>query len=381
MKINLVFLIVFLFSTELFGINNYSEIDKRSISVPDSLRTVDQISTYLTKDLKSEEEKVRAFYIWISHNIKYDLDKKNSGKKYISKTAQIDDVLEKRQGICSHYSALFNVFCQKSGIKSYVIKGYGRKGTGEISDLAHSWNAVQIDTNYYFIDVTWASGYVQNNIYVNQFRDEYFLIEPKIFIKTHLPFDPVWQFSDNPINILEFNNQNYLKLSIKGNYNFRALISEIENQNSLIYFEQLNKRLLSLEEFNDLILTEIMDNAFQITFEKCRIAVDSLNFATDNFNLYIKQKNFRFRIPHIEDSELRELISSVERPLYKADVILQNVFTFNPDLNIQISRFKKNIQEFESKMKIEKDFIDKYINTKKSFRFLLFIELKTANSQ
>lgn len=381
MKINLVFLIVFLFGTELFGINDYSEIDKKSISIPDSLRTVDQISTYLTKDLNSEEEKVRAFYIWISHNIKYDLDTKNSGKKYISIAAQIDDVLEKRQGLCQHFSALFHAFCQKSGIKSYVIKGYGRKGSGEISDITHSWNAVLIDTNYYCIDVTWASGYVQNNIYVNQFQDEYFLIEPKIFIKTHLPFDPVWQFSDNPINILEFNNENYLKLSIKGNYNFRALISEIENQNSLTYFEQLNKRLLSLEEFNDLILTEIMDNAFQITFEKCRIAVDSLNFATDNFNLYIKQKNARFRIPYIEDSELRELISSVERPLYKADVILQNVFTFNPDLNIQISRFKKNMQEFESKMKIEKDFIDKYINTKKSFRFLLFIELKTANSQ
>lgn len=379
MRINLIFLIVFLFGTELFGISDYSAIDKKSISIPDSLRTADQISAYLTKGLASEKEKVRAFYIWISHNIRYDLDKKITDKKYISKAEQIDDVLEKRQGICSHYSALFHVFCQKSGIKSYVIKGYGRKGNGEISDLPHSWNAVQIGTNYYFIDVTWASGYVVNNVYVNQFRDEYFLIDPKIFIKTHLPFDPVWQFSDNPINILEFNNQNYLKLSTKGNYDFRALISEIENQNSLTYFEQLNKRLLSLGEPNDLILSEIMDNAFQITFEKCRMALDSLNCAIDNFNRYIKQKNSRFRTPNIEDNQLRELIDGIERPLSKADGILQNVFTFNPVLNIQISEFKKGVQEFDSKLKIEKNFVDKYIKTKKSFRFLLFIELKTVN--
>lgn len=373
MRMNLVFLIVFLFSSKLFGITDYTEIDKKSVSVPDSLKTADQISAYLTKGLKNDIEKVRAFYIWISHNINYDLENRGSTKRFKSKADVIDYVLKNRKGICQQYSELFHVFCQKTGIKSFVIGGYARNGQKQISDVAHSWNAVQIGPNYYFIDVTWASGFTINNLYMNQFHDEYFLIEPLLFVTTHLPFDPVWQFSDNPITIFDFNNQNFLKLSEKGNYNYRAFIAEIEKQDRLTYLEQVNKRLFGLDELNDLLLDEIKENAFQITYEKGRIATEAYNTATDNYNLYINLKNSRFRNPDIEDAKLRELISDVERPLYKADFMFQNVFTFNPDLRMQISRFQKSIQEFEAKLKIESSFIDKYIKTKRPFRFLQFI--------
>lgn len=373
MRMNFVFLIVFLFSSKLFGITDYTEIDKKSVSIPDSLKTAEQISAYLTKDLKNDIEKVRAFYIWISHNINYDLGNKGTTKRFKSITEVIDDVLKNRKGICQQYAELFHVFCQKSGVKSFVIGGYARNVQTQISDVAHSWNAVQIGTNYYFMDVTWASGLTINNVYVNQFRDKYFLIEPLLFVKTHLPFDPVWQFSDNPITIFDFNNQNFLKLSAKGNFNYRASIAEIEKQDRLTYLEQVNKRMFGLDELNDLLLDEIKENAFQITYEKGRIAVDLFNTATDNYNLYIKLKNSRFRNPDIEDAKLRELISDVERPLYKADFIFQNVFTFNPDLRIQFSRFQKSIQEFEAKLRIESAFIDKYIKTKRPIRFLQFI--------
>jgi len=57
MRMNLVFLIVLLFNSKLFGITDYSEIDKKSVSVPDSLKRADQISAYLTKDLKNDIER------------------------------------------------------------------------------------------------------------------------------------------------------------------------------------------------------------------------------------------------------------------------------------------------------------------------------------
>ena len=373
MRMNFVFLIVFLFSSKLFGITDYSEIDKRSVCIPDSLKTAEQISTYLTKDLKTEIEKVRAFYIWISHNINYDMENKGTTKRFKSIADVIDDVLKNRKGICQQYAELFHLFCQKSGIKSFVIGGYTRNGQTQISDVAHSWNAVQIGMNFYFMDVTWASGFTINNVYVNQFRDDFFLIEPLLFVKTHLPFDPIWQFSDNPITIFDFNNQNFLKLSEKGNYNYRAFIAEIENQDRLTYLEQVSKRMLGLDELNDLLLDEIKENAFQITYEKGKIAADSFNTATDNYNLYIKLKNSRFRNPVIEDAKLPELIRNVERPLYKADFMFQNVFTFNPDLRMQFSTFKMNIEEFKAKLRIESAFIDKYIKTKRPLRFLQFI--------
>ena len=229
MKVNLAALITLLFCAQLFGATDYTAIDKRSVSIPDSLKTVQQISTYLTSGLTTEKEKVRAFYIWISHNIDYDFYKITADKKYQTKTELVNDVLDRKQGVCRHFAELFQFFCQQSGIKSYTIAGYARMSTGKISGASHVWNAVRIDSSYYNIDVTWASGHQTNNAYVKEFRDEFFLIEPRQFIKTHLPFDPVWQFLDNPIDIHDFNNENYSKLSTTGNYNYRALIAKLKN--------------------------------------------------------------------------------------------------------------------------------------------------------
>lgn len=372
MKINLVALITLLFCIQLFGANDYTAIDKRSVSIPDSLKTAEQISTYLASGLTTEKEKVRAFYIWISHNIDYDFYKINADKKYQTKTELVNDVLEMKQGVCRHFAELFHFFCQQSGIKSYAINGYARLSTGKISGASHVWNAVRIDSSYYNIDVTWASGYQTNNEYVKEFRDDFFLIEPRQFIKTHLPFDPVWQFLDNPIDIHDFNNENYSKLLTPGNYNYRALIAKIEKQDNLGYLEQANKRLIVSGEMNELTVREIYENAIQITFEKCRIAVDSLNSAIDNYNLYISHKNAKFHTPAIEDDKLKEILVTIERPLLKAEVMFQNLFTFNDDLNVQIVKFKKELQEFKLKLQIEKNFIDKFTKTKKSLRFLLF---------
>jgi hypothetical protein len=371
MRISLSFLIVFLFSSRLFGLNDFTEIDSRSVSIPDSLKTVEQISAYLTKDLTHEADKVRAFYIWIAHNIRYDLSKKDT--KYKLKVELIEEVLKERHGVCQHYSELFHAFCQKSGIKSFVIDGYSRRDNGEVSNIAHSWNAVEIDSNYFNIDVTWASGYLMKDEYVNQFRDLYFLIEPKEFLKTHLPFDPLWQFVDNPINILDFNNQDLSKLFLIGNYNYRALIEKIESQSWLVNLEQHNKRLLSSEGLNDLILKEVEENVLQISYEKCRIAVDTLNSAIDNYNLYIKHKNTRFREPFIDDGKLMYLIANIDRPLSKADLTFRNIFTLNYDLNKQVANLRKNLGEFKLKLEVEMRFVDKYIKTKKTFRFLLFV--------
>src|SRR5665648_461399 len=110
MRMNLVFFIVFLFSSKLFGITDYSEIDKKSVSIPDSLKTAEQISAYLTKDLKNDIEKARAFYIWISHNINYDLENKGTTKRFKSKAEVIDDVLKTEKGYASNTLNCFTCF-------------------------------------------------------------------------------------------------------------------------------------------------------------------------------------------------------------------------------------------------------------------------------
>jgi hypothetical protein len=370
-RVVLIFAFIFI-SAIVLANNNYRKVDSLSVSVPDTLKTAKEIANYLVQNSVNEKEKVRAFYIWISHNLKYDLSSRNTEIVFNSKRELVEDALNRREGRCLHYSELFHEFCQQSGIKSFVITGYSRQPSGDISTVAHTWNAVYVDSGFYNIDVTWAAGYLLDTVYIHEFRDDYFLIEPKVFIHNHLPFDPVWQFIDNPITFYDFNNQNFSNLNISGRFNYLELITQFGKQDKITNLEEANKRIMQSGELNDLILAEISKNVLEITNEKCRIAIDTLNNAIDKYNLYISYKNNRFNEPAIGDDDIKKLILEFEKTLFNADAMFQNVFTVNPDLNSQLARFKNKTKEMEDKLKMEKEFVDKYTRTLNPLRFFLF---------
>ena len=177
-------LIGFIFITVIgFTQSDFTSVDANSRTVPDSLTDYSHIAIYLCRDLQSDTEKVRAIYIWVSHNIKYDLEQLNSRRRYRSANEIIDAAMHERKGVCQHYSEHLHAMCKAVDLKSYVISGYTLMEDGAIANLSHAWNAVSLESGFYQIDATWAAGYKHNNTYVHTFRDEYFLIEPEIFIK------------------------------------------------------------------------------------------------------------------------------------------------------------------------------------------------------
>ena len=155
----IVFTGLFIISTVGFGQSSFAVIDDKSKTTPDSLTNFKEIAYFLTDDLKTDTEKARALYIWIAHNITYDLSQMNSNQRYNSSQEIIDEVLTNRQGICQHYSELYLAMSKSVGLKSYLISGYTRDVFGNIADVSHAWNGVRIDSNFFLIDVTWAAGY------------------------------------------------------------------------------------------------------------------------------------------------------------------------------------------------------------------------------
>ncbi|WP_029489675.1 transglutaminase-like domain-containing protein [Aquimarina agarivorans] len=118
--------------------SDYGAIDQRSKTVPDSITDYKLITKYLTDGLTGEREKVRAIYIWIAHNIKYDLAQLNSEKRYNSNQEIINEAMATKKGVCQHYSELFCAMGASIGLKTYLIKGYTRDALGEIADLSHA---------------------------------------------------------------------------------------------------------------------------------------------------------------------------------------------------------------------------------------------------
>lgn len=61
------------------------------------------------------------------------------------------NTLKYREAVCGGFARTFNFLCKKSGIDIIYILGIGLNGT-------HAWNMINIDENWYHVDVTWMTG-------------------------------------------------------------------------------------------------------------------------------------------------------------------------------------------------------------------------------
>ncbi|MCR4793692.1 MULTISPECIES: transglutaminase domain-containing protein [Ruminococcus] len=82
---------------------------------------------------------------------------------------------------CEGYAKAFNYLAAKLGLESVVITGTTDKGEN------HAWNQVNIDGEWYNIDVTWA-----DTDKVGEMRQMYFLCSDVEFSKTHYADDSLF---------------------------------------------------------------------------------------------------------------------------------------------------------------------------------------------
>lgn len=106
----------------------------------------------LTKNLKTDREKINAVYRFVVENISYDYDKiKNIPTTYVP---DIDRILADGKGICYDYSALFAAMLRSLGIPCKLVKGYSSNVKGY-----HAWNEVYLadEDRWAIIDTTYDS--------------------------------------------------------------------------------------------------------------------------------------------------------------------------------------------------------------------------------
>ena len=75
---------------------------------------------------------------WLTHNLYYDQSYEFYG---------VDSIL-RGYGVCDAYSKSYLMLCRKAGIPVGRIRG---TADGE----SHSWNAIQLNGNWYYVDATW----------------------------------------------------------------------------------------------------------------------------------------------------------------------------------------------------------------------------------
>ena len=123
--------------------------------IPDSvIYDVEKLGLALTQNVEKENDKACHIFQWIRTNIKYDSEAYRRNKKRINATTA--DVLKRREAVCLGYSQLFAEMCQAAGLNAMVIDGYSKQGAipPDMEEGDHAWNAVQIDVQWYLVDVT-----------------------------------------------------------------------------------------------------------------------------------------------------------------------------------------------------------------------------------
>lgn len=361
-------------------VNPFAAIDKKALQLPDSLtNTTDQIAAYITANFRTDTDKSRAIFIWVASNIQYDIDNMFAINFYATRKDEIANALSTRKGICENYASLFTEICLKSGIKSFVVEGYTQQN-GFADYIPHAWSAALIDTAWFMFDPTWGSGYVSGGKFFKKINNAYYKASPATLIKSHMPFDYLWQFLYYPVTNQEFYEGKTQQNSAKAFFNFKDSIASYEKQNPA---EQLTSSAYRVEKNgvkNSMIFDRLRHLKLEIERQRQEKIVNLYNVAAadynkgiNEFNDFINYRNQRF-IPMKTDPEIQNMIDIADNQLKDAKAKLVQII--NPDANTLnlVQQLTKSIDDAATHVTEQEDWLKEYFSKRKSGRKSMFYE-------
>ncbi len=295
---------------------DFKDVDRYALSVKKS-KDYRQLAKKLAEPFSLEVDKARAIFVWIAHNIKYDVKKRGKkgrtkitgkSKKEIEikkrklKLKRIQKAYTSEKGVCEDYSLLFIEMCKAVGLEAVYVNGYAKFGREEIGKIPnssnHAWNAIKINGKWELIDVTWAAGTVdfKRNRFVKEFSDFFFLADPGLFIFNHFPNDPKWQLLSKKVGKKEFASLPYLHSSFYkyGVKNFSPHNAYVK-RNSIIKL-QLNR----IDEKLGLYISERPTKKKYTVPENGKVEIKLPNSIRRNQSIIIGVKKNKKFLPLIE---------------------------------------------------------------------------------
>ena len=115
-----------------------AEVDKK----------VDEIIESLELEDKTDFEKIAAIHDYICDNVEYGSAEKGGDTVRTAYGALIEG-----RAVCQGYSVSLYRLLLEAGIDNRIIFGKGLSETGDSG--AHTWNIIELNDEYYYIDATW----------------------------------------------------------------------------------------------------------------------------------------------------------------------------------------------------------------------------------
>lgn len=182
-----------------------------------------KLTKELTNPYTEQLLKARAIFIWITENIRYDYKFFNKDKEIQPPECKpgvnceqlfrdwennyLKKVLKKKKAICDGYARLFKKMCDITGIRNEIIVGYTKikpYQVGITGPVNHAWNAIWLDSTYFLLDATWASGSCEEDeetgkllSFQKGYNDYYWFTSFHDLSRNHYPKEGKWVFEPN----------------------------------------------------------------------------------------------------------------------------------------------------------------------------------------
>ncbi len=361
--------------------NEYATIDQKALLLPDSLtKTTDQIAAFVNSNFATDHEKSRAIFIWVASNIEYDIDNMFAINFYEKIEEKIAKPLKTRKGICGNYAALFTEICKKAGLKSYVIEGY-TKQNGFTNYIPHAWSATLIDNTWFLFDPTWGSGYANSGKFFKRINNDFFKASPTTLIKSHMPFDYLWQFLNYPITNQEFFEGKIQQNKSKPFFSFKDTLEIYESQNQI---EQLSATAYRIEKNgvkNSMVFDRLQHLKLEIERDRQNKIVSLYNSAGATYNEGINYLNdfidFRNKqfTPHKSDNEIQKMLNDVDNALKAATQNLEQITDADASTESLIKQLSKAIDAAAVQTKEQQDWLKQYLSKNKTGRKSMFYKV------
>jgi hypothetical protein len=366
-----------------------SHAEKVALNAPDSVElNIGLLSDYFSANLKGKNELLRAFYIWTAREISYDVDNMYNPQPVVNRGELIKKVLKERRAVCQGYSEVFHELCKNTGIECYLINGYTRHD-GVIMPLSHTWVLARPDTGWFFFDPTWGSGYVNNAVFTSRFSNEWYMVPPAVMVKTHMPFDPLWQCLYYPLTSADFYNNEkpekepqryfafpdsilaYQASGLKEQYEStlrRVEANGVVNSN-IGEFVRLLRHNIEIEKNNKEVM---LRNDLAYRFND---AVAEFNKATLLFNEYVAYWNKQFK-PLRPDDQIREMMDTCVNTLARTEKMLSEISPREESLQQNKTMLLQSLVQLKQQLGSHQAFLREYFATPKTNRPKLFYTFK-----
>jgi hypothetical protein len=279
---------------------------------------------------------------------------------------------------------VFHELCVSAGIESYVVRGY-TKQNGQVTSVPHAWVVARIDTSWFFFDPTWGSGFITNDQFTPKFTSEYCMVKPAVFIKSHMPFDPLWQCLYYPLNSGNFYQGAFPRKDSASYFSFPdsiaayVLLPETEQfaaalrrlgkngvvNNGISEYQRYLQQSLEVDRINQ--QNELQNEKVK----RFNAAVNHYNSAAFMFNDYINYWNRQFKPPRPE-AQIRAMLDSCDYHLAQSRKILATIDPGQEDLAKNMEMLATPANDIQKRVDQQRGFLRDYFSTAKALRPTLF---------